>query len=98
MASYRITCVVKPNRTSTHEHITHLGNTQQGWMMTREKVIQYIDDGTHSFYTEDSAGHRAAILVVRESGKQPYLRTAANGAWTDNLLSLEDCGASCRLI
>lgn len=98
MASYQITCVVKANRASTHEHITHLGNTQQGWMMTREKVIQYIDEGTHSFYTEDSAGHRTAILVVRENGKQPYLRTAANGRWTDNLLSLEDCGASCRLI
>ena len=31
---------------------------------------------------------RITVLVVRPSGGTPYLRTYANGTWTDNLLSL----------
>jgi hypothetical protein len=99
MADCQITCVNKPNRFSTHEHISHIGNVVGGWKITRESAIQSIDSNTNSFYTIDATtGKRAEIGVVREAGKHPYLRTHADGKWNDNLLALAECGDSCRLL
>jgi hypothetical protein len=42
MNEYEVTCVSKPNRFSTHEHITHIGNPAAGWKITRELAIQKI--------------------------------------------------------
>jgi Protein of unknown function (DUF3892) len=84
----QVRCIRKPDRNSPHEHITHLGNGTQVW--TREQVIQWIDRGEHSFFVADSRV-RADVRVVREFGKVPFLRTVADGRWTDNLLSLPTC-------
>lgn len=92
MSDAQITCIVKPNPQSPHEHITHVGNPAGNWMWTREQVIASIDDKTNTFYVLDSAtGRRADVGVVRETGKQPYLRTYADGQWNNNLLSLNQC-------
>ena len=91
MADCQITCIVKPNVNSPHEHITHVGNPTDGWKWTREAVIASIDAKTNTFYVQNSSGKRADVGVVRESGKIPYLRTHADGYWNDNLLSLNQC-------
>jgi len=92
MADVQVTCIIKPNVNSTHEHITHLGNLVGNWVWTREDVIRSIDAKTNTFYVLDSAnGKRADIGVVREVGKLPYLRTHADGRWNNNLLSLNQC-------
>jgi len=94
MKEFHVTCINKPNRESTHEHITHIGNVAGGWKITRESAIQRIDAKKESFYTLDPAsGSRAYIGVVRESGKAPYLRTHADGKWNNNLLSLAECNS-----
>ena len=99
MNSYQITCVNKPNRFSTHEHITHIGNIAGKWKITRESAIQRIDAKTDSFYTVDaSTGKRAEIGVVRETGKAPYLKTHADGKWNDNLLAQAECDGNCGLV
>lgn len=99
MAEYQVTCINKPDRTSQHEHITHIGNIQANWRMTRELAITQIDAKINSFYTVDRiTGARAYIGVVREAGKAPYLRTFADGAWNDNLLALAECGAACKVV
>ena len=90
MADVRIICIRKPHRDSPHEHITHVGSGATVW--TREDVIGWIDRAEHTFYTLDSTGKRASVAVVRESGKQPYLRTHADGSWNNNLLALPTCG------
>lgn len=96
---FQVNCIRKPDWNSPHEHITHIGNIQGQWMLTRESAIRRIDDGNESFYTIDkTTGNRAYIAVVRESGKSPYLRTHADGKYNDNLLAQEHCGESCRLI
>jgi len=88
----QVTCIIKPNAQSTHEHISHLGNPRANWVWTREKVIQSIESKTNTFYVLDSiSGKRADIGVVRENGKDPYLRTYADGKWNNNLLSLDQC-------
>jgi hypothetical protein len=91
MADVQVTCIIKPHPQSPHEHITHLGN-QPTWLWTREQVIASIDAKTNTFFVRDPiSGKRADIGVVREAGKAPYLRTYADGKWTNNLLSLNQC-------
>ena len=92
MSDAQVTCIVKPNPQSPHEHITHLGNPAGNWIWTRENVIDSIDKKTNTFYVQDPiTGKRADIGVVRDPGKAPYLRTHADGQWTNNLLSLNQC-------
>jgi 23S rRNA A2030 N6-methylase RlmJ len=99
MSEYLVTCVTKPDRFSTHEHITHIGNTADKWKITRESAITQIDAKQAGFYTVDSGtGRRAYVGVVREAGKAPYLRTHADGTWNDNLLAQAECNGSCKLI
>jgi uncharacterized protein DUF3892 len=87
MADVQVTCINKRDRDSRHEGITHLGGAT--WKWTRAQVISSIEAGTNTFYTV-SSGSRANIGVVNgEFGK--YVRTYANGKWTDNLLSLPEC-------
>ncbi|HCG04486.1 MAG TPA: DUF3892 domain-containing protein [Desulfovibrio sp.] len=100
MDEFQVTCVNKQNRQSAHEHITHIGNTNANWRMTREVAIQRIESNKEKFYTVDSAtGAKVYIGVVRGDGnKAPYLRTYADGKWNDNLLALPECRAELNLI
>jgi Protein of unknown function (DUF3892) len=91
MADCRVTCIVKPNVNSTHEHITHLGNPPT-WVWTSEQVMQSIIQKTNTFYVLDpSTNKRSEIGVVQEQGKRAYLRTYADGYYNNNLLSLDQC-------
>ena len=93
MAHCQITCITKPNVTSAHEHITHVGNS--GWSMKRltvEQVIRDIRSKTNTFYVQDARGNRADVGVVAASdSRREHIRTYADGKWTDNLLSLNQC-------
>jgi len=99
MAEHEITCINKPHHLSAHEHITHIGNAAQKWRVTRELAIRQIDANTERYFTTDrQTGRRCYVAVVRESGKQPYLRTHADGKWNDNLLAQPECDGSCRVV
>ena len=93
MANCQITCITKPNPQSSHEHITHVGNP--AWSMKRltvEDVIQRIRSNTDTFYVKDSRGNVAQVGVVDATpGRRAYIRTYADGKWTDNLLALNQC-------
>lgn len=92
MADVIVTCIVKPDPYSSHEHITHIGNRAAGWMWSREQVIASIEAKTNTFYVIDPlSGKRSYIGVIRQIGKPSYLRTYADGVWTNNLLSLPQC-------
>ena len=90
MAAYQVTCITKPDRNSTHEHITHLGGT--GWYKTRAIIIQEIESKTNSYYTKDPNNGKVATVLVRERNGVKYVQTYADGDWNNNLLSLPDCG------
>lgn len=99
MSEYEVTCINKPDRSSLHEHITHIGNTAGQWRLTREAAIRSIDSKENAFYTVDrSTGKKVYIGVVREAGRSPYLRTHADGKWNDNLLALAECGSNCKIV
>jgi hypothetical protein len=99
MDEYQVTCINKPDRNNRHEHITHIGNAAANWKLTREDAIRRIDAKEAAFYTVDFAANRKVYIgVVREQGKAPYLRTHADGKWTDNLLALGECGPNCKVL
>jgi hypothetical protein len=100
LKEFEVTCINKPDRLSSHEHITHIGNTAGGWRLNRELAIRKIDSKEEAFYTIDrSTGKRVYVGVVRGDGnKAPYLRTYADGKWNDNLLALAECSEACKVI
>jgi hypothetical protein len=94
MADYRIDCINKPNRNSSHEHITRVGGPKPDgtgrWTDTVPNVVRFIEAKTHRFYT--SEGGATAWVGVRESAAgNKYLQTFADGIWKDNLLALREC-------
>jgi hypothetical protein len=94
-----VNCIRKPDRFSRHEHITHIGNNNENWLLSRDAAIAQIDADPMGFYTIDvTTSKRMYIGVVREAGKHPYLRTHADGKWNDNLLAQPECGGNCKLI
>ncbi len=100
MKEFEVTCISKPDRSSAHEHITHIGNIAGQWRLTREMAIKKIDAKAEAFYTIDrSTGKKVFVYVVRGDGnKAPYLRTYADGKWQDNLLALDECTGTCNII
>lgn len=92
MADVQVTCITKPNPESSHEHITHLGNPAANWKWTREQVIASIEAKTNTFYVLDpNTGKRSNVGVVRPEGRPAYVRTYADGQWSNNLLSSDQC-------
>lgn len=87
MADAQVTCINKQPRNDPHEGITHLGGA--GWKWTRQQVIISIENQSNTFFTMVN-GKRADIGVVKgPNGK--YVRTYADGQWSDNLLALPEC-------
>lgn len=93
MAHSQITCITLSNTGKTHEHITHVGQRQSSGPVrwTVATVVNWIETGIHTFYVQDSAGRQAEVRVVKRNGLPSYLRTVADGYYTDNLLSLTSC-------
>jgi hypothetical protein len=90
MTALRITCIEKPNRYGSHEHITSVGVEGLARRLTVAEVIQYIRSRVYDFYTLVS-GRKASVGVVDVPGRASYIRTHADGTWNDNLLALPEC-------
>jgi len=75
-----------------HEHIMHLwwinpasGKTGDN---ARAQIVSWIEDKNGKAYVEDGLGNRADVGVITPTYGPKYLRTYADGRWTDNLLAL----------
>jgi hypothetical protein len=84
MTDYRIACINKPNRSSPHEHITHVGGPKPDesgrWKDTVANVVQFIETKQHRFYTKE--GNASAWVGVRTStADRKFLQTYADGVW-----------------
>lgn len=87
----RITAVHLSQGGYLNEHITDVkwtsyddGSTGQS---TKADMVKFIDVDHGKAYVESSTS-KVEVGVVKPQGGTPYLRTFANGEWTDNLLSL----------
>ncbi len=94
MAQYlHIRCVVKTDRTSAHERMHSVGGVKPDgsrWIMTQDKAISYIQDGTYVFYIENTGGLRVDVIVATNAYGN-YLKTVADGEQPGKLLSLPTC-------
>jgi hypothetical protein len=75
-----------------HEHITRLWWTDPASGKTgdnsRAQIVTWIEEDNGKAYVDDNRGNRADVLVVTPRYGDKYLRTYADGQWTDNLLAL----------
>lgn len=76
-----------------YEHIAKvkwrgIGNDQAN-QMTRQQTVEWLDNSTaNRAFVNDDHGGWVEVLAVHPAGNPAYVRTHANGVWTDNLLSL----------
>jgi hypothetical protein len=87
----RITAIRLAGGTN-HEHITDLWwinpATGASGNNPRREIVKWIEVDNGKAYVEDSRGDRADVRVVIPKYGERYLRTYADGVWTDNLLAL----------
>ena len=73
-----------------HQHISRVRwqntvDASQVGVSTREEMVDWIKNKKGQAYVSD--GQRSISVGVIDANP-PYLRTYADGVWTDNLLSL----------
>lgn len=79
---------------TTHQHIAELRwtepSTGKGDDTARAVIVGWIEKRNIKAYTEDGRGNRADVGVVTPAHGEKYLRTHADGVWTNNLLELPE--------
>ena len=75
---------------TTHEHIERLWWTTAsgGGDNSRAEIVAWIENNIAQAYVLDAGNRRADVGVVVPARGEKYLRTHADGIWTDNLLAL----------
>jgi hypothetical protein len=74
MNSFYVSCIRKSASSGGHEHITHIGNSENAWILEKFDVVRRIETQGESFYTiERRTGKKMFIGVVRSPGKATYL-------------------------
>ncbi|MCR4279160.1 MAG: DUF3892 domain-containing protein [Candidatus Zambryskibacteria bacterium] len=93
----RIKCIVKDggNHTDRHEGITNFGwaneQTRATGTSTRAQMIEFLEKQGGKAYVKDPLENIAYIGIFINAKGTKYLKTHADGKWTDNLLSLDEC-------
>jgi hypothetical protein len=71
-----------------HEHITDVQwmnpTTRARGQTSRAKMVEWIHGGGDAYVSNGSRAVRVGVV----DALPPYLRTYADGVWTDNLLAL----------
>jgi len=87
----RITAV-RMSGGANHEHIVRLWWTNpadsSAGDSSRSEIVSWIENKNGKAYVEDDQRNRVDVGVVKPAYGDKYLRTYADGKWTDNLLAL----------
>lgn len=92
----RITCIRKDggNHQNPHEGITDFGwvneQTRATGQTSRAGMVRFLDEQNGKAYVKE-AGSVAYVGTFTANSGIKYLRTYADGKWTNNLLSLPEC-------
>jgi hypothetical protein len=79
-----------------HEHVARLWwtdtSTGTDGLMDIDTVTRWLDKPENRAFVEDRVrpGNYVEAFVVKPIGNQWYIRTAADGRWTDNILALPE--------
>jgi hypothetical protein len=75
---------------TTHQHIASVRwknpDTSEAGENSRAEIIQWLNENAANRAYVCGGGHLARVLVV--NANSPYIRSYADGVWTDNLLAL----------
>ena len=85
MTTYITAIRLSPPTATDHEHISEVkwSQPQGSGHCSRADMVKFINTGNAVFVR---ANPDVPVVVVNAT--PPYLRTRANGKWTDNLLAL----------
>lgn len=76
---------------STHEHITNVlwrsAATALG-QCPRQAIVDWLTESNENHAVVADGSGWVHIAVVQRPNQPPYIRTHADGVWTDNLLEL----------
>lgn len=90
--SIEVKCINKTNRIDPHERISHIGGINPSgtrWKLPLDQAISGIESGKWKFYT--SANGKSVWVVIATHNGRKYLKTEADVAQANNLLSLPEC-------
>lgn len=88
--THRVTCII-PDGGDADRRIDRIGgNSDQGpWTLSLDEAIRGIESGQWSFWT--TANGKSVWVIVASRNGRKYLKTEADGAEPNNLLSLPQC-------
>lgn len=89
----QVRCINKDDRKDPYERITHIGGVNddgKNWKITQRQAIDGIKEGKWSFYVQKN-GQRVNVVVAVSRFGNEYIKTEADGAEPNNLLSLPEC-------
>lgn len=77
----------------THQHITDVqwvgDQSGESRISTKKSVVDWIDDGGLAYVGYGAS--QVVVATVHPDQGAAYLRTHADGSWSNNLLELPDC-------
>lgn len=88
----QISCINKKEHYNPHERIINIGGLNSNgtrWKISQADAIQYIENGTFSFYVS-VGGYTTDVIIALHNGNK-YLKTKPDSTGKDNLLSLPEC-------
>lgn len=96
--SIRITCINKSggDHQDQHHAISNLGWIEDGTGKTdksaRLQIYNWLKNDNGVAYVQDWLGNKAYLYPRENSHGTQFVQTRADDVWTDNLLSLPECG------
>ena len=75
---------------TSHEHITHLEwqSAASSGLASREALIEWLNERSENQAVVAGEGEHVPVLVVEPHEREPFIRTFADGVWTDHLFRL----------
>ena len=95
-AAHEITCINKDDRYSPFEAIKYIGGSYGGestggpWRISLDVAIQGVEQGKWEFFVTRGPRRVRVLIAISPHGNK-YLKTEADGAEPNNLLSLPEC-------
>src|SRR5688500_16268335 len=95
-ARHEITCINKTPRDNPYDAITHVGgatgsDSGGAWRLRLDQAIAGIEQGKWEFFVRRSLLNDVKVVVAVSPFGNKYLKTEADGAEPNNLLSLPEC-------